>query len=329
MKRRIVIVGLGSIGRRHARLLNQREDVAVEFCEPDAANLQRAVEECGAHPVHDTFEAALESRPESVLIATPHSLHAAQTIPALEAGIHVLCEKPISDNVADGRRMLAAAAASGRILDVGFMLHFHPGLLRLRELIRDRTLGTIVHVHCRVGSYITLVNSTSRHQAKVEGALLLDYTHQPDLLAWFLEKRPAGVYMTGAQTGEMEFSSNPNCATLVCDYDEPLLATVHLNYLQMPERAEYEVVGDRGWAVYDFNSGSLRRGRREEQDVVEERIATERDPVYAAEHQAFFDTIDGKREPESPAEKALVSLEIVEAALVSWRQQQRVALSAG
>jgi predicted dehydrogenase len=238
----------------------------------------------------------------------------------------VLCEKPISDNVADGLRMRDAAAASGRILNIGFMLHFHPGLLRLRELIQDGTLGTIGHIHCRVGSYITLVNSTSRHQAKVEGALLLDYTHQPDLLAWFLGKRPAGVYMSGGQAGKMDFSSTPNFATLVCDYDEPLLATVHLNYLQMPERVEYEVVGDKGWAVYDYNTGLIRRGRREEQDVAEEKISVERDPVYEAEHQAFFDAIDGRRNPESPADSALVSLEIVEAALESWRKQQRVAL---
>jgi len=322
-RRRGIVVGMGSIGRRHARLLAGREDVEVEICEPDDARAQAALAELGERAVHHGFDEALESRPDFLVVATPHGLHADQTVRALDAGIPTLCEKPMSDRLEEARRMVEAARRSSAVLTFGFHMHFHPGARRLKRLIDSGALGELLHVHMRVGSYITLVNSVSRYQAALEGALLLDYAHQPDLLYWFLRERPQGVYMAGGRGGELELSSNPNVLSLTCDFAGPLLATVHLNYVQMPERHEYELVGDRGWAVWDRKSGVIRVGAREERTESRETVSTERDTVYRDEHQAFFDAVDGRRGPESPAEDAVVSLEIIEASLRSWRDRER------
>lgn len=328
LKRRIVVVGLGSIGRRHARLLNERDGLAVEFCEPEAANLDLACSEIGNLPAFRSYEEALRTGPELVVIATPHDLHCEQTVQALQQGIHVLCEKPMSDNLADAGRMLAAAEqarqTSGAVLSVGFMLHFHPLLARLKQVVEDGTLGTVLQVHFSVGSYITLVNSRSRYQASLEGALLLDYAHQPDFIHWLLGKKPRGVYMAAARGGEFEHTSTPNVLALTCDYDVPLLTTVSLNYAQMPQRGACEVIGDRGWALAEIEKQTLRIGLREGSVEHEERIPVERDDLYRMEHQVFLEATTGLREPSSPAAEAIVSMEIAEAALRSWRERRRV-----
>ena len=82
--------------------------------------------------------------------------------------------------------------------------------------------------------------------------------------------------------------SRPNFIAVHCDYARPLLATIHLNYAQMPERHEYEIVGDEAWALYDFNTGRLRIGRRAAAAETTEDFPVERDPMYAAEHEAFL-----------------------------------------
>ena len=327
MKRRILVVGLGSIGRRHVRLLKERPDVTVVCCEPNPEVLAAAEVQLEPLSNYANYETALATKPDAVVIATPHRLHADQTVAALDRGIHVLCEKPMSDNPSDARRMKAAADRSQAVFGVGFQLHFHPGARRLKELIDAGELGAILHFHCRVGSYITLLNSISRYQATLEGALLLDYAHQPDLLCWMLAQEPCGVFMCGAQGGDMQFSSSPNVLALTCEYDGPLISTVHLNYVQMPERHEYEVVGDRGWALCDMNGGLIRVGKRESKSERREIVSTERDPVYRAEHQAFFDAIDGKRKPESSAADGLISLRIIEAAIRSWKEGGKVPLA--
>jgi predicted dehydrogenase len=127
-------------------------------------------------------------------------------------------------------------------------------------------------------------------------------------------------------------TSNPNFLALTCEYDPspaPMISTIHLNYVQMPEQHEYEIVGDKGWAMFDLNKGVVRLGRRDDPAAERvEQISTERDIMYEAEHQAFFDAIAGRREPESPAGDAIVSLEIMDAALRSWRAGAPVELAA-
>jgi UDP-N-acetylglucosamine 3-dehydrogenase len=329
LKQRVVVVGIGSIGRRHARLLGGRSDLEVEWCEPNQEFVADAVREMPAPGcIHRDFNAMIATAPAMVVLATPHPLHAGQSIKALEAGAHVLCEKPMADGPGAARRMLAAATASGRVLSIGFQLHFHPGLRRLKELIVSGALGTIAHLHCRVGSYVTLANSRTRYQHSLEGALMFDYAHQSDLLYWLLRSVPLGVYAAGAHLDSPELHSNPNVLSLNFDYARPLLGTIHLNYLQAPERHEYEVVGDQGWAVLDLASSSLTIGRRDDSRKWVESFEVARDSLYVAEHQAFLDAVNGTAAPASPPDEALVSVLMTAAALSSWKSRQRVILEA-
>jgi predicted dehydrogenase len=324
VKPRIVVVGLGSMGRRHTRLLLARTDVSVEVVEPDSGALEFARGQLGPLNAHANFEAMLRSAPEAVLVASPTGFHADQAVGALESGAHVFCEKPMSDNLADAVRMKQAADRSGKVLNIGFHLHFCEGLVALKSLIDRGELGTVLYAHMRVGTYITLVNSISRYQSRQDGSLMLDYSHQPDLLWWLFGAVPRTVYTAGFQGGNMEFTSRPNVAEILCEYEAHFLATIHLNYLQMPERHEYEVVGDEGWAVFDFNHGVLRVGRRREQTVTEFLHGVDKDSMVRAEHQAFLDAVAGRGKPETSAADGLVSTAICEAAVESWRKRRPV-----
>jgi len=120
--------------------------------------------------------------------------------------------------------------------------------------------------------------------------------------------------------------SNPNSMTMILDYQGPLTASIHLNYLQYPDRSHYELLGDQGWIFYDLNANILYLGDRNKATVDQEEINFDRDSIYEAEHQAFFDTIAGKRSAESSAEDAFRSMMVAEAAIQSWKTKQRVAL---
>lgn len=322
--RRLVVVGLGSIGRRHVRLLRERADVRVEVCEIGADALALAERELGPLTRHADLASALATQPDVVLIATPHELHATQAIAAMHAGVDVFCEKPLCLDPAEARAMLTAAHETGRHLGVGFQLHFQTAVRRMRELVNEGAIGRVVHAHARVGSFITLRNSVSRYQAALPGALLLDYAHQPDLMLWLLPGLPTAVSMTAVQAGALPLTSDPNLLSLTLEYGGTALATIHLNYVQMPQRHEWELVGEDGWIVLDVDRGELRLGRRSTEDEVRELLFTERDDMYRREHQAFIAALDGRREFESPAESAMRSVELFAFAMQSWREGRRV-----
>lgn len=328
-KRNIVIVGLGSIGRRHARLLSQSQDVNLAYCDSQKEMLALAEKEIGNYPQYLDFTSALDSQPDAMVIATPHHLHVEQTLAAIERNIHVLCEKPLSDSLTEAEKLAYAASQSSAIVHIGFHLHFHPGLMRLKELISKGKLGTILHAHCRVGSYITLVNSASRYQETTEGALLMDYAHQPDILYWLLQLAPKSVHVTAGKSGSMEFTSNPNFLAMTSTYDQPMISTVHLNYIQMPERHEYEIVGDEGWALLDGNTGELRIGYKSANKELHEHFPFERDQMYRDEHTAFLEAITGDRSPETSIQDGLISMRIIDAALTSIKTKDTVAIKDG
>ena len=325
-KKRVVVVGLGSIGRRHTRLLLERGDVAVEVVEPDDGSRSSALAEVGDLPVHESFDQMLTTTPPIVWIATPTALHAEQTIAALAAGAHVFCEKPMSYGLQDALHMKEASDRSSKVLNIGFHLHFWPGLAALKRRIESGDLGQVLHAHAHVGTYITLLNSRSRYQAHKQGSLVWDYSHQPDILYWLLQTKPTEVHTVGFQGGQLERSSNPNVAVVTCRHGPSLISTIHLNYVQMPERHAYEIVGDQGWAVLDFNEGRLRLGRRKDEQIDVEAFSTDRDDIYRAEQQAFFDTIDGNRGPETSAADGLVSMQVCESAVESWKTGEWVEL---
>jgi predicted dehydrogenase len=326
VKRKVVIVGLGSIGNRHARLLKERSDISLEIVEPNERAIIKAKEKFGDFHQHASFDRMLTTAPDIVLIATPHRLHAEQTIEALHAGSDVFCEKPMSDSLEDAVKMKEACDQADKLLNIGFHMHFHPALKTLKGVIESHRLGNIVYAHARVGTYITLVNSVSHYQQEQEGALLLDYAHQPDMLYWLLRKVPRYVYASGVQAGNLELSSNPNIADIHCEYDDDLIASIHLNYVQMPQRQSYEIVGDQGWAFLDLEQNELRIGKRQDSTVETKTFTVERDDLYRAEHQAFMDALDGKRPPETSALDGLVSTAVCHATVASWKTRQRVAI---
>lgn len=323
-KKRVIVVGLGSIGRRHTRLLLERNDLTIEVVEPNIEALNIAETELGKLTNHQSFQTALETKPDNIWLCTPTQFHAEQTISALEAEAHVFCEKPMSDSLENAQKMKEAADKSGKVLNIGFMLHFMPAMLRLRVLIQQNVLGNILHIHARIGTYITLVNSLSRYQSHQQGSLFLDYAHQPDIFYWLIGKTPKSVSVSGFQAGEIELSSNPNVAIVVCEYDTPLVTTLHLNYVQMPQRHDYEIVGDKGWVSLDFETGEIKIGFREEQSIQTEFYKYERDDLYRAQISAFLDAVDGKRNPETSAVDGLVSTAVCEAAIKSFQHNKKI-----
>lgn len=100
----------------------------------------------GARRAYDSLEAVLaDPDVQAVYIASPNYLHAEQTVAAVRAGKHVLCEKPMALTIEDGQRMVAAAREAGVKLGVAFHCRHHPAHREARDVVRSGALGEIVY----------------------------------------------------------------------------------------------------------------------------------------------------------------------------------------
>ncbi|MGE3821127.1 MAG: Gfo/Idh/MocA family protein [Isosphaeraceae bacterium] len=156
---RVGIVGLGFMGRMHYRCWKGVQDAeVVAVCEANpkvlaAADQAQAGNIAGAADrldlsqvaIHHDLDALLASKTVDALsITLPTFLHAETTVKALESGVHVLCEKPMALSLEECDRMVAAATASGKTLQVGHCIRFWPEYVVAREIVQSGRYGKVV-----------------------------------------------------------------------------------------------------------------------------------------------------------------------------------------
>lgn len=195
MSIRIVVLGTGRIGSMHAEYLARRvpgAELAGVFDVTDSASLLAAELGC---PVAATLEEALAIEADAVAICTSTDTHVDVLVAAAEAGRAIFCEKPVSLDLAEVDRGLAAVEAAGVQLHVGFNRRFDPSHKAVADAVADGTIGD-VHI-CNISSRDPEPPPIS--YIEVSGGIFCDMTiHDFDMARYVTRSEVESVYATGA-----------------------------------------------------------------------------------------------------------------------------------
>jgi predicted dehydrogenase len=155
----VIRTGIAGLGRSgwgiHMRLLDTVKDKfqIVAVFDKDPARLAEARQRYNCR-TYETYEGLLQdAEVELMVVAMPNHLHATCSIQALNAGKHVVCEKPMAANVKDADKMIAAAKKNRRKLTVFQNLRYRPDFIKVREIIQSGVLGRIVHIRMAYHSF--------------------------------------------------------------------------------------------------------------------------------------------------------------------------------
>jgi len=309
---------MGSIGLRHARLYAALPDTVVEICESRPAGLEEARRQSPMAKYWTDYAAALESGPDFVVVATPHQLHAEMSIAAMEKGIPVLSEKPMSDNLGAAEAMVAASRRTHQPLAVGYHLRFHPGVQRLRKMLAEGEVGPLVFARYCVDSLVALENSRSRYQATLPGALFMDYSHGLDLLLHLTGEIPKSVETRGVPGAIGELKADPILCSAILGYDQPLQVELHMSYVLKPEVHTLQVIGRRLGVTVELNSGQMEIHEIRENTLQRIAMPYERDPLYVRQWRAFRAHCAGQPSYLCTAEHALKTNQLMDRLLRAW-----------
>lgn len=187
-----LVLGCGSIGMRHIGHLRRLGVARVEAADPDPIACERARKQHGIFVRENPEEALVGLKPDIVLICTPADTHVPMAIKALEAGAHVFVEKPLSTTLRGIEPLIAKGQEDGRIVQVGYQLRYHPAMKATKRILESGRLGKILSAHAEFGLYLKKWwpdrDYRSSYMATVEkgGGLLLDVSHEIDLMIFFL-----------------------------------------------------------------------------------------------------------------------------------------------
>lgn len=190
---RVGVIGCGKIARSHAEAVRDIPDAElVAFCDADLSRAQAFAEEFGASLATESLETFLaKGNLDVALICTPHPLHEQQVIACAEAGVNVLCEKPIAVKLESADRMIEAADRAEVSFGVIFQRRFWPSTQRIRKAIDagemgKLTFGSASALLWRPESYFAADPWRGKWATEGGGVMMNQAIHAVDLLQWFM-----------------------------------------------------------------------------------------------------------------------------------------------
>jgi predicted dehydrogenase len=246
------IVGCGLIGRRRAEIAaaHPATDVAVVIDTSEVSARALAAETDSAWSVD--WRSALESEIDVVVVATPNAYLAEIGIAALNAGKHVLIEKPMGRNLAEATALADAAERAGRLLKTGFNHRYHPALARARERFSSGDFGTLINVRARYGhgGRPGYENEWRGDPALAGGGELTDQgVHLLDLIRWFAGD-PISAYCM-RQSAVWPIAPLEDNAFALLGYSGGAIASFHSSWTQWKNLFSFEIFGTRGALVVE------------------------------------------------------------------------------
>ncbi len=185
---RVGIIGAGGIGKTHLRAwaANGVAPTAISDAKPEI--LAGAIAAHGGQPYASGFDLIASGSVDVVSICTPPAFHADLAVAALEAGVAVLCEKPLATSVEDAERVAAIAESTGTLIAMGFCHRFQPHIERLKAMIDGGELGTVRGFRNRFAGHLGNAERLWFSNPRISGggALIDTSVHSVDLFRYLL-----------------------------------------------------------------------------------------------------------------------------------------------
>ncbi len=235
----VAVVGYGYWGSKHVRVLSAIPGTEVTVVDSRPERLAAARADFPMARLCDSLDEALGDV-EAVVIATPVRTHAPLGLRALEAGAHVLIEKPLAATSRDALALIAAAARARRVLMVGHTFEYNAAVRRLRDLIDDGVLGDVYYIdsaRLNLGLY------------QPDVSVLWDLApHDVSIANYLLRSTPSEV----SAWGRAHAGSFIDVAYVRLQYRNPdVSAYVHISWLDPSKVRRVTVAGSSKMAIYD------------------------------------------------------------------------------
>jgi len=318
MTRHILIIGTGSAGKRHAKNLHA---LGCEISCMDPR--QDRLDEIGAEEINlktaftsleDAF--AAEDRFDAVVVASPPSFHVDQCISALQRGVPVLLEKPVSPDLAGALKLQMAVKDTAVPLLLGYTWRWWPPLLKVKTLVDQQAVGQLRHVKFTMAAHLADWHPWERYQdffmasKTLGGGAILDESHWLDLMLWFFGM-PEKLFAKVEKVSDLEIDSDDNVDMLVF-YDSGMRVSLHLDLYARPHEKSIQFAGENGTLIWQPNS--IKIGKEMDPDWEIEEFDYDRNDMFVGVAEEFLNILSGESFQTCTLEDGIRVLKLIEAA---------------
>ncbi len=244
---RIGVVGLGVMGRSHARVLDDVDQAdLVAVCDPteDAMAWAKKRRLVGYRSFEELFD---HEKLDAVTIAVPTRFHLEVGLAAIERGLDVLMEKPIATDLDEAQQLVAAAKKRGTMLAIGHVERFNPAVRELKKRLDGGEVGRIFQVHSRrQGPFPSRIRDV--------GAVIDLATHDLDVMRYLLGVDVVRLY---AETERRIHTEHEDMLNALLRFDNGAVGVMQVNWLTPTKIRELSVLGERGMLHLNYLTQDL------------------------------------------------------------------------
>ncbi len=303
------ILGTGGIARKFAgQLADGRRGELVAVGSRHDESAIRFANQFGGAP-RSPYEGVLADRKvDAVYNSLPNSLHAEWTIRALEAGKHVLCEKPLAATAAQAEQMFAAAERSGRKLVEAFMYRSHPAVQRFIAMIREGAIGEVRLIRTNFTFARDMPTTDIRYQRELAGGSIMDVgSYCVNFARAITGEEPLASTMLAHvhQSGVDEYGAG------LLRFDDDIFCTFTCG-MTVKSDLHTVVVGSQGYMRIDspwFTDGRFTIVKGDVEEVIEVDGSTK---YYALEADAFAALVQDEAKPSIAPEDSLGNMRVLD-----------------
>lgn len=296
-KLKALVVGYGSIGRRHAenfRTLGVRDIFFLRHAKKGRVPKNHFID----------LKQALIQKPDIAVIANPTSLHLPVAMRLAKAGIHLFIEKPLSNSTRGVSGLMRIVKNKKLVTMIGYNFRFHPQLIQIKKLTESGAIGKVLSARVEVGQYLPDWHPGEDYRAgyaakkSLGGGVILTLIHEIDYLSWILGK-PRRVFCLADKVSNLEIDVE-DVAEILIQYDNGALGEAHLDYLQRVPRRNLEIIGEKGTILWDYFAGEIKVYRNKKWSTHKLFKNWKRNQMFVDEMAHFLDCVVKKKETMIP-----------------------------
>mgnify|MGYP001175789810 FL=1 len=325
---KLSLFGCGSIGQRHATNLKDLGYGVIQVFDIDIKRRNDLSKKIGAIPINDPKAAMLDS--DVAFICTPPNAHTDLIESAVEAGVHVFVEKPISNVESKLPNILKLADEKNLKIMVGYMLKFHPAFIKMKELVQRGQIGRILNVQAHFGYLLPKwrpeadyrKNYFTQHESG--GGILLDASHEIDYIRWIFGE-PKSVYCKISHLSDLKIETEDH-AIIVFESQSGQIIEIHLDCLDYKYNRFCKVIGTDGSLTCNFNGKVVVIN---EQGIQEFQEPFNLNDLYKNQIKYFIESISENKKIINDGWSGLRTLELVSQAKFSATSGKTLYTKAG
>ena len=310
---KILVVGYGSIGKRHVKNILKHTNHQIIICtkRQDLSSLnQKRIK------IFDTLQKCLNENPEIGFITNETAYHISTAKQLAKEGIDLFIEKPLSDSRKDIKILQKIVKQKKLVTQMGYNLRFHKCIIQIQKLIIQNKIGKIISIQAENGSYFPDWHPHEDYKIsyagkkRLGGGIVLTQIHDIDYLSSFFGQ-PKSIFSFMGKFSDLKISGEDYCASII-RFRNNITAELHLDFFQGPEFRGCKIKGTNGIITWNSLDNEIKffNNKKKKWEIIFKIKKFERNQMYIDELKHFLKCVKNRKKTINGLDNGIKTLNI-------------------